>query len=45
MPGFDWLKGFRNHNPVITLSRAEGLSLAHLSDLNKSDVAEYFPLL
>lgn len=45
MAGKEWLMGFRERNPNLSLRKAEGLSLARCNGLNREDVAEFFSLL
>ncbi|KAJ4443038.1 hypothetical protein ANN_04688, partial [Periplaneta americana] len=45
MAGKAWLIKFMERNPHISLRKAEGLSSARCSDLDKEDVMEYFSLL
>lgn len=43
--GYDWLQMFLNRNTDITLRKSEGVSLARVNAMNRSEVNAYFQLL
>ncbi|XP_045463194.1 uncharacterized protein LOC123672901 [Harmonia axyridis] len=45
MAGWDWLKGFRDRNPSISLRTPESTSFARASAFNNQKIQKYFALL
>lgn len=45
MAGWDWLKGFRDRNPIISLRTPESTSFARASAFNKEQIQKYFSQL
>lgn len=45
MAGWDWLKGFRERNPTISLRVPEATSLARAQGFNKPQINRFFDLL
>lgn len=45
MAGWDWLKGFTQRNPEISLRRPEATSAARARSFNKPQIQKYFELL
>lgn len=43
--GRDWFISFLERNPTLTIRKAEGISLARASGMNRTDVNKYFDLL
>lgn len=44
-PGYDWGQMFLSRNTHITLRKSEGVSLARVNTMNRSEVNAYFKLL
>lgn len=45
MAGVDWLKLFLKRNPVLSIRKAEGVSMSRAEGMNKEEVQKYFELL
>lgn len=43
--GYDWLQLFLSRHPDISVRKSEGVSLARVQGMDRSEVAEYFSLL
>ncbi|XP_057662210.1 uncharacterized protein LOC130897395 [Diorhabda carinulata] len=43
--GWDWFQGFMKRHPDLSKRKAEGLSLARASGMNRQDVDKYFEML
>lgn len=43
--GYDWLNSFLWQNPLLSIRKAEGLSLARSEGMSQEHVANYFRLL